>query len=105
MVGISSVGARGARSELEVAQAEAPHFEHVVWYKEPNMRKLYFYVAILSIASATTGYDGMMMNSSQNMNAWQTYFDNPTGTRLGVLNNAYNIGSIVAFFIVYVRCR
>lgn len=100
MVGISGVGAKGARSEVEVAQAEAPKFEHVTWYKEPNMRKLYFYVAVLSVASATTGYDGMMLNSSQQMDAWEKYFDNPTGNKLGVLNNAYNIGSIVSFFIV-----
>jgi hypothetical protein len=100
MVGIAGVGAKGVRSEVEVAQAEAPRFEHVVWHKNPNMRKLYFYVAVLSVASATTGYDGMMLNSSQNMDAWQNYFGNPTGSRLGVLNNAYNLGSIASFFIV-----
>ena len=39
-------------------QEDAPKFERVEWTKEPGLRKLYFYAVILSIASATTGYDG-----------------------------------------------
>ena len=39
-------------------QAAAPVFPRVNWRKSPNMRKLYFYAAVLCIASATTGYDG-----------------------------------------------
>lgn len=45
-------------AEVEVAQAEAPQFEHVNWKSNPGLRKLYFYAAVLCIASATTGYDG-----------------------------------------------
>lgn len=40
------------------AQAAAPQFEKVNWKASKNMRKLYFYAAVLCIASATTGYDG-----------------------------------------------
>jgi hypothetical protein len=39
-------------------QDDAPKFERVNWKKEPGLRKLYFYAVILSVASATTGYDG-----------------------------------------------
>lgn len=39
-------------------QAAAPDLGKVDWKKSPNMRKLYFYAAVLCIASATTGYDG-----------------------------------------------
>jgi len=39
-------------------QDDAPKFERVEWTKDPGLRKLYFYAVILSIASATTGYDG-----------------------------------------------
>jgi sugar porter (SP) family MFS transporter len=42
----------------------------------------------------------MMMNSSQQMKRWADYFDHPDDNRLGLMNNAYNIGSIVSFFIV-----
>jgi hypothetical protein len=44
-----------------VAQAEvidAPVLPNVNWRKDPGLRKLYFYAAIICVASATTGYDG-----------------------------------------------
>lgn len=40
------------------AQDDAPKFELVIWYKDPGLRKLYFYAGVLCIASATNGYDG-----------------------------------------------
>ncbi|EAT89950.1 hypothetical protein HBI56_034040 [Parastagonospora nodorum] len=80
--------------------ADAPQFERVEWRKLPNMRKLYWHACVLCIASATTGYDGMMMNSSQQMSRWAVYFDHPNDNRLGLMNNAYNIGSIISFFSV-----
>ncbi|KEY73196.1 hypothetical protein S7711_04162 [Stachybotrys chartarum IBT 7711] len=89
--------ASGAKNDLAVAQAEAPHLAKVTWWKDPGMRVLYFYAAILCVCSATTGYDGSMLNSSQVMDAWQDYFDHPTGSRLGILNAIYQIGSIASF--------
>lgn len=46
------------KGDSAAARDEAPQFEKVIWYKEPNMRKLFFWSSILCIASATTGYDG-----------------------------------------------
>ena len=43
---------------VQPAQDDGPKFERVQWTKEPGLRKLYFYAVILSVASATTGYDG-----------------------------------------------
>lgn len=97
MVAIAMGGPTGNSA---AAREEAPEFEKVKWRKEPNMRKLYFWACILCIASATTGYDGMMMNSSQQMKRWENYFDKPDDNRLGIMNNAYNIGSIASFFVV-----
>ncbi|KAJ9631985.1 hypothetical protein H2203_000386 [Taxawa tesnikishii (nom. ined.)] len=100
MVGIATVSGRAPRGNLELAQAEAPEFEYVNWRKQPNMMKLYFWCIILCVASATTGYDGMMMNNSQNMTYWNSHFNTPDGSRLGLMSNAYNLGSIGSFFIV-----
>jgi len=100
MVGMAVAAGHGPRGNLESAQAEAPRFEHVNWRTQPNMSKLYFWCIILCVASATTGYDGMMMNNSQNMDYWKKFFGNPTGSRLGLMNNAYNLGSIASLFIV-----
>jgi hypothetical protein len=52
------IGVGQKQTELEVAQAEAPEFENVVWYSDPGLRVLYFWCAVLCVASATTGYDG-----------------------------------------------
>jgi sugar porter (SP) family MFS transporter len=89
----------GAQDNLAVAQAEAPRFEKVIWYKEPHLRRLYFLSIFLLIASATTGYDGMMVNTSQQMDRWKLYFpEEKDANKLGILINMYNIGSIVSFF-------
>lgn len=49
-----------------------------------------------------TDTDSSMLNSSQVMDDWQEYFDFPTGSRLGILNSIYQIGSIASFPFAYV---
>ncbi|OAA56191.1 Sugar/inositol transporter [Niveomyces insectorum RCEF 264] len=53
-----NIGAKSAEAEVEIAQREAPEFDHVEWKKEPHLRKLYAWCLVLMVASATTGYDG-----------------------------------------------
>ncbi|KAL2277141.1 hypothetical protein FJTKL_00156 [Diaporthe vaccinii] len=98
---MSKVGARRPQAEMEVARPEAPRFERVTWYREPHLRKLYAMSLVLMIASATTGYDGMLVNTSQQIHRWEEYFglDIDDNNKLGVLINMFNIGSIVSFFI------
>lgn len=97
----SKLGAKGAQAEVEVAQAEAPRFEKVSWTKEPHLRRLYLMSLVLMVASATTGYDGMLVNTSQLIDYWGDFFgdDVVDNNKLGVLVNMFNIGSIVSFFI------
>jgi sugar porter (SP) family MFS transporter len=94
-IGISTV-----QSEVDVARAEAPEFEKVTWYKDRNLRRLYFWCSVLCIASATTGYDGMMLNTVQALNSWETYFKNPAGSKLGFMNATYQIGNLIGFPVV-----
>jgi sugar porter (SP) family MFS transporter len=85
---------------LEHARNDAPNFEKVIWYKEPHLRKLYFLSIFLLVGSATTGYDGMLLNTSQQMNYWKDFFpEHVDANKLGILINMYNIGSILSFFI------
>lgn len=44
-----------------------------------------------------------MLNTSQNLNAWQKYFHHPTGAKLGVMNAIFQIGSLVTLPIVSVQ--
>jgi sugar porter (SP) family MFS transporter len=95
-VGISSVSA-----DVQVAQAEAPKFKKVQWTKEPHLRRLYLSAIVLMVASATTGYDGMLVNTSQQITLWKEFFVEAVedNNKLGILVNMFNIGSIISFFI------
>ncbi|KAK0629247.1 general substrate transporter [Bombardia bombarda] len=106
----SKVDADYASTEFEYAEAEPTRFQRVYWTKEPHLRKLYGLTIILMVASATTGYDGMLVNTSQQIHAWNWFFfpetkDNPrledavVDSKLAILVNMFNIGSIVSFFI------
>jgi len=87
-----------------------PLFQRVYWMREPHLRKLYGLSVILMIASVTTGYDGMLLNISQHINAWTWYFfpelkENPKledpvlDSKLAIMVNMFNIGSVISFFI------
>ncbi|OAP56307.1 hypothetical protein AYL99_09486 [Fonsecaea erecta] len=87
-------------NEVQIAQAEAPQLERVNWFRDPGLRKLYFYAAIICVASATTGYDGSMLNNIRILDQWKDYFDNPQGSNLGLLTALYSIGSIASLPVV-----
>ncbi|KAK5131131.1 hypothetical protein LTR08_001279 [Meristemomyces frigidus] len=76
------------------AQAEAHHFAKVTWYKSPSLRKLYAYCMVVCLASATTGYDGSMLNGLQILPVWENYFNHPTGSILGLFGSIYSIGCL-----------
>jgi MFS family permease len=88
-------------TQQELFWADAPRFEKVYWTREPHLRKLYTMAIVLMVASATTGYDGMLVNTSQLIMAWQHFFAdvNQDPNKLGILVNMFSIGSIVSFFI------
>ncbi|KAK4228624.1 lactose permease [Podospora fimiseda] len=97
-----------ASAEFEVVQ-EHPRFQRVYWTKEPHLRRLYGMTVILMVASATTGYDGMLVNTSQQIDRWRWFFFPELGdskaedvallSMLAILVNMFNIGSIISFFI------
>lgn len=95
-----------AKDQTVIAASEAPQFEKVSWYHDPGLRKLYLLSAVgLMVASATTGYDGSLLNTVQQFDYWESYFDqvgtDPSkSSQLGLLTNMFTIGSIVSMFIV-----
>jgi len=86
------------------AQAAAPQIPRVDWKKSPNMRKLYWYCIVLCVCSATTGYDGSLMNTSQILTSWKVTMgptaEGPTKQTLGRLTAMYSIGSIASLPVV-----
>ncbi|KAL2109781.1 hypothetical protein VUR80DRAFT_2046 [Thermomyces stellatus] len=110
MVGLAN---KAGESGGGAARAEAPQFERVSWTKEPHLRKLYFMSVFLLIASATTGYDGQLMNANQQIDKFKEYYDEHGNVfwlddegeyqkdenLLGIMVNMFNIGSIISFFL------
>ncbi|PGH10752.1 hypothetical protein AJ80_07402 [Polytolypa hystricis UAMH7299] len=85
---------------VEVGTAPVPGWEKVTWYRDRGLRSLYFWAGILCVASATTGYDGMLLNASQIIDKWQEFFDYPKDSKLGLMSALFMIGSISSFPLV-----
>jgi hypothetical protein len=56
-----------SKSTFEVGGQEFPR---ISWWKEPGMRGLYVCLMFAVLTSATTGYDGSMMNDLQALDQW-----------------------------------
>ena len=48
------------------------------------------------ITSSTNGFDGSMMNGLQSLPQWQSDFNHPGSSMLGLLNAIQNIGTLAA---------
>jgi sugar porter (SP) family MFS transporter len=71
--------------------------DEVRWWKKPNLRFLYLILVPCGLGVEwTSGFDSSMMNSLQAVEAWQTYFDHPTSSKLGLLNAMYSLGALMA---------
>ncbi|RSH90986.1 hypothetical protein EHS25_010162 [Saitozyma podzolica] len=52
---------------------------------------------LAQVSSYATGYDGSMMNGLQSLDTWQSYFNSPTGSVLGLFNCIQSVGQIASF--------
>ncbi|THH04380.1 hypothetical protein EW145_g5564 [Phellinidium pouzarii] len=66
------------------------------WYKNRRLVVLNSWIFLLLITSMANGYDGSMMNGLQLLSQWESAFDNPSGSKLGLLGAIQNIGSLAA---------
>ncbi|KAJ8494485.1 hypothetical protein ONZ45_g3408 [Pleurotus djamor] len=67
------------------------------WYNNRRLIALNAWIVLLLITSSNNGYDGSMMNGLQSLPQWTSYFHEPTGSKLGLLNAIQNIGSLAAY--------
>ncbi|RSL88416.1 hypothetical protein BHE90_000037 [Fusarium euwallaceae] len=67
------------------------------FYQSRNLFKLYLLIIPGCLVPAVTlGFDGAMMSGLQAVPAWDTYFNQPRGSILGLLNAILGLGCIVA---------
>ncbi|KAF2269714.1 hexose transporter-like protein [Lojkania enalia] len=81
--------------------------DKVSWYRKKNLRVLYCLLLPTCIGiEMTSGFDSQMINTVQIAPNWQSYFNNPSGSLLGIISAAYNLGAICALpFVPFVNDR
>ncbi|KAI1478900.1 general substrate transporter [Daldinia eschscholtzii] len=68
------------------ALAEALSSGSKPWYLSRYLVKLNLVLMMPLLSSASLGYDGSMMNGLQTLPQWKTFFGNPEGAILGMMN-------------------
>ncbi|CAD0085430.1 unnamed protein product, partial [Aureobasidium vineae] len=89
------------KHEAEVDNPEQPAFDiipPVAWYTDAGLLKLYAMIIIPFLSATTNGYDGSLLNGLQTMEPWQNYFNNPSGSTLGLFSAILQVGSFCAIF-------
>ncbi|KAG9255845.1 general substrate transporter [Emericellopsis atlantica] len=66
------------------------------WFQQPHLLRLNLLLLIPLLSSSVSGYDGSLMNGLQSLHQWRSYFGHPLGSRLGLINAAQSIGSVLA---------
>ncbi|KPM44216.1 hypothetical protein AK830_g2354 [Neonectria ditissima] len=70
------------------------------WYCTWHLVKLNFLLLVPLVSAASVGYDGSMMNGLQTLPQWRSFFDNPEGAVLGLMNAVYPLGKVVSLPLV-----
>jgi len=71
------------------------------WYRKPNLRLLYLLMFPTCIGvEMTSGFDSSMINGLQAVNSWDTFFNSPRSTLLGLISAMYSLGAIVVLPVV-----
>ncbi|KAK7017664.1 lactose permease [Favolaschia claudopus] len=67
------------------------------WYNNRRLMALNAWILLLLITSSTNGFDGSMVNGLQSLPQWESYFNFPTKSRLGLLSAIQNIGALAGY--------
>lgn len=67
------------------------------WYKDANLRTLYLMlIPACMMVSANNGLDGSVISGFQSLKIWESDFNQPTKTILGIISAAYAFGAILS---------
>ncbi|TFK59966.1 hexose transporter [Pluteus cervinus] len=77
----------GQKSYMHLVDTSRP------WYKNRRIVVLNLWIMLLSVTSMANGYD----DGLQLLKQWELDFNNPSGSKLGLLGAIQNIGGLAAF--------
>lgn len=87
-------------SNMKCVSIGGREFPLVKWWEHGSLRKLYFWIAVIWLSSATGGFDGSMMNGLQTLPYWEDYFNHPSPSTLGLMNGIVPVGNFLTNFFV-----
>ncbi|KAJ8454833.1 hypothetical protein ONZ45_g19152 [Pleurotus djamor] len=80
---------------------ESAYFQYLdprrKWYNNKRLIALHAWIFLFLITPSNNGYDGTMMNGLQSLPQWRGFFNNPSGSMLGLLNAIQHIGSLTGY--------
>ena len=86
----------GATTRGKYLVSSSPNITNFIMLYCRRLIILNAWIALLLITSSTNGFDGSMMNGLQALPQWQSAFNHPGSSMLGLLNAIQNIGALVA---------
>jgi sugar porter (SP) family MFS transporter len=89
----------GAGADVEDERAY-PVVKSGYWWNDPGLLKLNLHLVWPMFSQFVEGYDGSLTNNLQALTVWETYFDHPEGSILGLINAVFFLGSMIAPFIM-----
>ncbi|KAJ4183072.1 hypothetical protein NW755_009920 [Fusarium falciforme] len=105
-MGVLNRGKKHNESSVGLALAAVLPDDPRPWYRIGYLLKLNCCLMVPLLSSTTLGYDGSMMNGLQTLPQWRTFFDQPEGAILGLMNSVYPLGKVVGMVVVtYVSDR
>ncbi|KAL6360990.1 hypothetical protein LRP88_04451 [Fusarium phalaenopsidis] len=105
-MGVLNRGKKHNESSVGPALAAVLPDDPRPWYRIGYLLKLNCCLMVPLLSSTTLGYDGSMMNGLQTLPQWRTFFDQPEGAILGLMNSVYPLGKVFGMVAVtYVSDR
>ncbi|KAH8895472.1 general substrate transporter [Thozetella sp. PMI_491] len=93
-------GGKGAELAVGAELAAVLPSSPKPWYKTRRILHLNLILLVPLLSSASIGYDGSMMNGLQILTQWKSFFSNPEGAILGLMNAVYPLGKVFALLLV-----
>ncbi|GAA6004784.1 hypothetical protein JCM10207_001013 [Rhodosporidiobolus poonsookiae] len=74
------------------------------WWKDPGLRKNMTAAVVCYFGTFALGYDGSYLNGLQSLATWSSYFDNPSGNKLGIISASSYLPSLVLLPLYALSC-
>ncbi|KAI9637786.1 general substrate transporter [Dioszegia hungarica] len=94
----------GLTGATKTSFANIPNNTNPKWWLDAGLRRNVLHCAGICLCPFYLGYDQSLLAGLQAIPAWQTYFDKPTGTYLGIIAASIFLPALLVAFIADYLC-